>query len=231
MSIISPVATDASGNPKQTGSMQTLDKNDFLQLLVTKLQHQDPLKPMDDQDFIAQLAQFSSLEQMYNIAEGIQTSNQWDFLQMQSMNNVMAAGFIGREIKAEFNGVYVDKDNEPKISFTTDRYADEIEFEIRDAGGDLVRRLKVEDMEPGSGSVKWDGKDEQGNRVEEGYYTVSSTAVTGTGSSFSPQLALIGTVSTVIYRDGAAYLIVDGTEVALGDVTAIAEPGSLSEDK
>ena len=113
MSFISPVATDTNGNPRDTGSMQSLGRDDFLQLLVTKLQHQDPLKPMEDSDFIAQLAQFSSLEQMNNIADGIESSNQWDYLQMQSMNNVMAAGFIGKDVKAEFNGVYLDFDNEP----------------------------------------------------------------------------------------------------------------------
>ena len=58
MSFISPVATDTNGNPRDTGSMQSLGRDDFLQLLVTKLQHQDPLKPMEDSDFIAQLAQF-----------------------------------------------------------------------------------------------------------------------------------------------------------------------------
>jgi flagellar basal-body rod modification protein FlgD len=231
MSFISPVRTDASGNPRQTGSMQTLGKDDFLQLLVTKLRYQDPLQPMEDEDFVAQLAQFSTLEQMSNIAEGIELSNQWDFLQMQAMNNVMAAGFIGRDIRAEFTGVYVDANNTPRIAFTADQYADEIKFEIRDIEGTLVRTLTLDDVEPGPGNLQWDGKDERGNRVEEGYYTVTAEAATQSGNSFSPSLSLVGTVSQVTYRDGVAYLIVDGTQVALGDVTAVGEPGSFSDEE
>ena len=118
MGFISPVAVDASGAERKTGGLQTLGKDDFLQLLVTKLQHQDPLNPMEDSDFIAQLAQFSTLEQMHNISEGIATSNKWDFLQMQSLNNVMASGLIGREVTADFSGLYLDATNQPVISFT-----------------------------------------------------------------------------------------------------------------
>jgi len=195
MGFISPVATDTNGNPRQTGSLQTLGKDDFLQLLVTKLQHQDPLKPMDDEDFIAQLAQFSSLEQMNNISEGIATSNKWDFLQMQSLNNVMASGLIGREVTADFSGLYVDATNQPVISFTLSEPAARIEFEVRDEQGNLVTTITSEDVPMGIGSVKWDGKDSFGNRVAEGYYTVSARAETDSGATFTP--SLVGDIRSI----------------------------------
>ena len=148
MGFISPIPTDTRGNEIQTGSAQSLGRNEFLQLLVTKLQNQDPLSPMDDEDFIAQLAQFSSLEQMNNIAEGIAASNQWDFMQMQSINNTMAAGLIGKEVMADYNGVFYDGDKAPEINFTTDRYADEIDFIVRNELGEIVARLNMEDVIP-----------------------------------------------------------------------------------
>jgi len=209
--------------------MQNLGKDDFLELLITKLQHQDPLSPMDDEDFIAQLAQFSSLEQMANISEGIATANQWDYLQMQSVNNMMASGLVGKEIKAEYDGVYLDANNQPVISFTTSEYAEDIEFVIRDSQNNIVATLTEENVQPGTGTITWDGEDTLGNRVEEGYYTIEAKATDGDGETFTPHLSLVGIVSSIVYRDGAAYLSVNGTEIPLGDVTAIGEPGAFTD--
>ncbi len=225
MGFISPVGTDAQGNPRTTGNMQTLGKDDFLQLLVTKLEHQDPLNPMEDEDFIAQLAEFSSLEQLNNIAEGLASSNEWDYLQMQSINNVMASGFIGRDVKAEYSGLYVDANNEPQITYTLPSPADTVEFVIKDATGQIVATLTQDSVSEGVNTFTWDGTDNQGNRVDEGYYLVEATAQTSAGTAITPSLSLVGTVEAVIYRDGSAYLRVNGTEVPLGDVTAIGDAG------
>lgn len=230
MGLVSPVQTDAVNVASSTGRTLSLGKDEFLKLLITKLQNQDPLKPMDDEDFIAQLAQFSSLEQMYNIAEGIAEANQWDFLQMQSLNNALAAGLIGKDIKATYNGVYIDGDNSARISFTVPSYADEVEFTIKDAHGDIVATLTENDVKPGTHSLVWDGKDDLGNRVAEGYYSVEAVASDTSGGTFTPDLSLVGTVEAVTYRDGAAYLKVNGMEIPLGDVMAIGERGAFSDD-
>lgn len=228
MGFISPIATDTQGNPKATGNTQSLGKDDFLQLLITKLEHQDPLKPMEDEDFIAQLAQFSSLEQMYNIAEGISASNEWDYLQMQSINNVMASGLIGKDVKATYSGLYVDQTNTPQITYTLSTPADEVTFVMKDAYGNTVATVTQDSVDAGVNTFTWDGCDSMGNRVEEGYYSLQATATTSSGATISPSLSLTGTVEAIIYRDGAAYLRVNGTEVALGDISAVGQPGTYT---
>jgi flagellar basal-body rod modification protein FlgD len=227
MGIISPVRTDSNGTPRATGQMQSLGKDDFLKLLVSKLQNQDPLKPMDDQSFVAELAQFSSLEQMGNIADGIDKQNQLSYLQSQGLNNVMASGLIGKEVKAQFSTLTVDADNCPAINFTLDQAASNITLKIKDSSGQVVRTLSADNLPAGAGAMVWDGKDEFGNRVTQGSYTVEATATKAGGDTFQPALTLVGVVRQVIYRNGAAYLMVDGAEVSLGDVLGVGEPGTF----
>ncbi len=226
MSFISPIPTDSNGQPKQTGSLQSLGKDDFLQLLVTKLENQDPMNPATDEQFIADLAQFSSLEQMNNIADGIDKSNQFNYLSSQSLNNVMASGLIGKEVKSEYKGIYVSGSDSASINFTLDSPAQQVDFTVSDSSGNVVAHLTDKDLSVGVNSFKWDGKDDQGNTVPDGYYTVDATAKTEAGTTVTPSLSVVGIVKSVIYRDGAAYLNVNGTEIALGDVTSVGEPGS-----
>ncbi len=86
-----------------------LGKTDFLELLVTKLQHQDPMKPMTDESFIADMAQFSSLEQMQNMNSGF--SDQVDMIAslnenlvglMMMQNTTQAAALIGKNVVAQY---------------------------------------------------------------------------------------------------------------------------------
>ena len=71
-----------------------LDKDDFLKLLITQLSHQDPTQPMDNTEFVAQMAQFSSLEQMHNMSEG--------FTKMAAfMNNSEAVSTLGKTVQIE----------------------------------------------------------------------------------------------------------------------------------
>ena len=182
------------------------------------------------EDYIAQLAQFSTLEQMNNIADGIATSNEWDFLQMQSLNNVMASGLIGNDVKATYRGFYVDHANEASLSYTLNSYAEEVNFTIKDQEGSIVATLTQNNVEAGTNSIVWDGYDKTGNWVEEGFYTVEVSATGPGGSTITPSLSLVGKVQSVVYRDGSAFLRVNGTEIPLGDITAVGEPGAFTEE-
>ena len=230
MGFISPIPTDSRGNPIKTGSQQQLGRNDFLQLLVTKLRYQDPLDPASDEDFIAQLAQFATLEQMERISSGIESSAQWDFLQMQSINNMMAANLIGKEVKADYRGLYLQSDGDVTINFSVDEYAEQVRFIITNDAGETVANFTRDSVGPGSHTVDWDGRDTRGNRLPEGFYAVEIVATDGGGQEFSPSMSMVGIVEAITYRDGGAYLRVNGSDIALGDISAIGEPGSLGND-
>lgn len=227
MSTITPVSSNGSSATISGAASSALGKDEFLQLLVAKMKFQDPLNPTSDEDFIAQLAQFSSLEQMQNMADAIAESNQIGYLQMQSLNNSMSANLIGKEVVASYDGVYYDGDKQPEISFTTEQYAATLDLVIRNEAGDIVARISNEGMPPGEHTLHWDGKDQLGNRAPDGYYTVSAEAVDANDVAFTPDLRLVGLVESISYRNGAAFLKVNGSEIALGDVVSVGEPGSF----
>lgn len=87
---VSPVNNSGSSTGLTSGQ-QVIDKQQFLQLLVTQLQNQDPLDPVKNEDFAAQLAQFSSLEQMQNLNNSFD-----DFMQLSQVQS--ASAMIGREV-------------------------------------------------------------------------------------------------------------------------------------
>jgi len=223
MGIISPLGVDSRGNPLTTGHLKELGKDDFLQLLVTKLKNQDPLNPMEDEAFIADLAQFSSLEQLQNLNDSLSNSLDYDYLQMQTINNTMATSLIGRDITASYSDIYLNSTNQPEIGYTLDDYAANVRVSIADADGSVVAMRTVEDVAAGNNSYVWDGKDNYGERLPEGYYTVKIDAIGADGDSFTPSIFVQGRVTGVVYHDGAAYLQVNGMEIPLSGISEISE--------
>ncbi|UCD16224.1 MAG: flagellar hook assembly protein FlgD [Candidatus Zixiibacteriota bacterium] len=224
MTTVAPVSYDVYSKSPNSVPDNILGKEDFLRLLVTQLTHQDPLEPMEDQEFIAQLAQFSSLEQLQNMNSVLGESVQWDYLQMQTINNTMATSLIGKDVKASYNNVYLAETNEPQISFATDRFAQSVRVDIKNAEGFVVRTLTLDDVPPGDLSLKWDGRDGNSNRLESGLYSIEISAYDANGRRFTPATYVTGRVEGVVYRQGAAYLKVNGLEIGLANVEAIMEP-------
>ncbi len=218
---VSPVQTAAQGLPAATGSQKTVGKDDFLKLFVTKLRNQDPMNPMDDGAFIAQLAQFSSLEQLQNMNTNLLSSIDWDVINNQTINNSVAAQLIGKEVVANLSELALGEENTPKISYELDEFASEVNIDILDVNGDIVRSVKLDDIAGGRNSFVWDGKNDAGDRVEPGSYSVEVTGTSANGTTLNPSLSVVGTVTGVVYRGGLAFLKIDGAEVALGDVREI----------
>ncbi len=217
--------TNAASSIFTNAATDTLGKDDFLQLLVTKMTNQDPLEPMKDEQFIAELAQFSQLEQTYNMNRLLQNSSNMDYLQMQTINNTMATNLIGKDIKASYNSVYLGDSDSSDINFSTDEYAKEIKVTITNSDGNVVRTLTAESVAPGDNTVTWDGRDENGNRLASDVYSVSIEATDANGDDFTPSTYVQGMVDGVVYRDGAAMLMVNGMEISLANVEQILDGG------
>lgn len=198
-----------------------LGKDAFLELLIAQLKNQNPLEPLQDQEFISQMTQFSSLEQLQNMNETLSQNVEWDMLMSQTINNTMAASLIGREVTAGTPSFAIGEGETPPITFETDSFAVSGTITVYDAAGDQVRAIAVSNLQAGENSVTWDGKDANGNDLASGTYTYEIDLYGTDGASLAVDSYITGTVTAVKYIQGQAYLEIDGALVPLSDVREI----------
>jgi len=211
-------STAASTLASSTTQSQTLTENDFLQLLITQLQNQDPLNPMDTSQFTSELAQFSSLEQLTNLntAIGNLTTNE------NVTQNAIAAGLIGTNV--EVSGNQVSLSGSANINFTLAGAAAQTNLSIYNASGQCVRQVALGAESAGNVTYAWDGTDGQGTTLPNGQYTFSVTAANASGASVSATTLTTGTVTGVTFQNNTTYLVLDnGSQVLLSSVQEISQ--------
>jgi flagellar basal-body rod modification protein FlgD len=202
-----------------SGSAKSLGKDDFLKLLVTQLSNQDPMDPQSNQDMVAQLAQFSSLEQMTNI----NTTLQGNSILTQSVNNALSAGLIGKEVKAMGDSLVVEEKGTIQVPLNLAAAADAT-ISIKNSDGTVVRTLSASGLKAGGNDVQWDGNDNSGNRVKPGTYTYTVSAVDAKGTAVTADTYFTGIVTGVKFVSGNAVLLIGDHEVPLGSVVQITQP-------
>lgn len=200
---------------RQTGPGD-LGREAFLELLISQLTNQDPLSPMQDHEFVAQLATFSSLEQLESINDGMQAS----LLMNQSVNNSLATNLIGKEVLVAGDSVKLPEDGE--VSFQVQLAQDaSVTIRITDASGQVVREIQKGSLSDGSNDVVWDGKTSDGVRAEAGEYKVEIVATDAGGADVAAQLRVRARVDGVRFHEGSGFLLVNGEEVALSSIVEV----------
>lgn len=174
-----------------------LGKEDFLTLLVTQLSHQDPLNPMDDKEFVAQLAQFSSLEQLTNISGGIDNLN--DASNQGQM--ISAVGFIGKEVRAAGNSLSLEDGKASSVYFALNAPIVEGYVNIYDSEMNLVRTEALGAKQAGEYEYVWDGEDYSGKGMADGPYYITMAAAAADGTPVMVYTEVSGKVAGV-QRDG-----------------------------
>lgn len=211
MTVVSGLGSTASSTGTQSKSdSTTLGKQDFLTLLVTQLQYQDPLNPADSTQFVSQLAQFSALEQMQNVNSNLETLQLYE----QSINNSQAMNFIGKNVKVSGSVFEYTSGGGHEFSFNVDQEVAEVHIKIYDSQGVVVAQIDPGAMSAGEQTVSWDGTDINGDAVDSGTYTFRISAKDSDGNDMSKATYMKARVTGVGYHDGNTYLIAeDGTEI------------------
>ncbi len=215
-SILNPTPKEEA---KKSGDI--LGKDEFLKLLISQLQNQNPLEPMNDQEYVSQMAQFSSLEQLQNMNSSLSQNMQYNMLLSQTINNTMATSLIGKEITADSDSVGIISGSGADITFKSADFALSGTITITDESGKVVRSLQVSNLQSGDNSIHWNGKDDLGNNVASGNYTYQIDLKDTNGQAVTVSNYRAGTVDSVKYVDGQAYLLVDGAYIPLAQVREV----------
>jgi flagellar basal-body rod modification protein FlgD len=202
-----------------------MGEDDFLLMLVTQLNYQDPMDPLDSQAFAAQLAQFTSVEQLISINQNLQDSLTAQMLLNQSISNTMNAQLIGMEVTASNEIVQYNDGQTTPIMYNLPGTAQTVTITIKDENGAEVRTINLGTQSAGDHTYTWDGNNNNGIPAPEGDYTFTVTASASEGNQLAVQQFITGIITSITYDEGQAVLQIGDLPVYLSNVTALAQPG------
>lgn len=197
-----------------------MDQQAFLKLFTTQLQNQNPLDPMKNENFVAQLAQFSQLEATTNMASTLKS-----YVDSTSGERMLAsASLIGRKVSVPGASATLASGQPVNASVNLDQGADGMTVQVFNSSGQVVRTANYGPQTAGTLNMTWDGLDDAGNAAPDGAYTFKASAVIN-GQNATPTVNVMATVQSVqTASDGSLTLqVTGGQSVALSNVNRITQ--------
>jgi len=206
---------------KVKATSTTMDQGAFLTLFTTQLKNQNPLDPVKNEAFVAQLAQFSQLEATTSMKASMEAMVQ----SMQGDKMLAGAAMIGRKVAVPNAPAMLLGGQPVQASVDLPNGADGVQMKILDNRGQVVRKLIYPAQTPGSMKLAWDGMSDSGAAMPDGAYTMQVLA-SSLGKAVQPTVNMFSTVRSVSSAgtgDNTWLLEVDGGKsVSLADVKQIA---------
>ncbi len=217
-SVLSGVIQNAMASTGATeGTSQTLGKEDFLRLLTTQLRNQDPLNPLSNTEFVAQTAQFSSLEQLQNMNKTMEQL----IAQLSSNGPVGAAALLGRVVAVNGSPVSLEAGEPVSLNYRLPASAASVAVQVQDEVGNLVRTIRLGQQGGGSHQISFDGLDDSGRPLASGTYTYRVQALDGTGRSIPGAVTLERQVTGISVEGSQLVLSLGDVRVPLSSVVGI----------
>jgi flagellar basal-body rod modification protein FlgD len=196
-----------------------LGQNEFLKLMVTQLQNQDPFKPMESGEFLGQLAQFGTVSGIEDLQKSFKSLSQ----SMYSGQALQAANLVDRQVMVPVDMAVIDPQQGQWGAVEVPASSSDVTVGIYDQSGALVRRLALGPQGSGLTQFRWDGLDESGQMGSPGIYEFRAEA-RGAGQSEALDVFLAARVDSVSLgnKDGSLTLQVDGLgEIDFSEVRRI----------
>jgi flagellar basal-body rod modification protein FlgD len=216
-SVLASATGSGAGSPSaaNTGSAATEDR--FLKLLVTQLQNQDPLNPMDNSQLTSQMAQISTVSGIQQLNATVQSLSG----QMGANQSVQAAGLVGHQVMVSGSSLALSGGSATG-GFSLTQPVDQLTVTIRDAAGNLIHQVNLGPQQAGLQGFAWDGVADNGQQAVDGTYQFSLSALAA-GKQISPTPLAVARVDAVRpASDGSVTLNLGGFgDAKLTDVQQI----------
>lgn len=218
--------TTSTATSKLSSSSATLASNfeTFLSLLTTQLKNQDPLSPLDSNEFTAQLTQMAGVEQQL-LTNGLLTS----LLQAQNGDALtQAAAYIGKDATAIWSTTRYE-DGAANWSYELGEGAANVTLQVVNSAGQTVWSGPAPENTSGLHDFSWNGKTTGGGQVDEGgIYTLKVFAKNGAGTDVESQVLIRGRVNSVEMYDDTAYVAIGGAVMPVSKLIALEEAKTIS---
>ena len=216
--------TGTNGASPLTGASSTIAGNfdTFLQLLTTQLQNQNPLDPLDTNQFTQQLVQFSSVEQQLKTNEFLEALMQANQSTVASNTATQAVSFIGKEVTAETTLSDLS-DGQASWRYFADSNAKQTVITVKDAEGNTVYTEEAPIL-AGENRFDWDGVGNDGETKDDGVYQIHFDARDEDGNTVNVETEMVGIVDSVDFTGDEPFVVVGSAHIALSSISRVHEP-------
>lgn len=206
----------------------SLEKDDFLKLMMEQLKYQDPLNPMESNEYSAQLAQFSSLEQLQNMNTSLTESLNANYALAASVNNTMSTNLIGKQVKIRGDEIQFQGQESQDLVYKLGADAKQVKIEIKDENGKVVKTFEPKETKAGEHKLTWDFTDSINKKVKHGTYTMKIETKGVSSDEITTELYQVGLINAMRFTDQGSKIVIGKREYALSDVYEIVNPVSDS---
>ena len=186
--------------PPQQEPRSELGQDDFLTLMITQFKNQDPFEPMDNGEFLGQLAQFSTvsgIDSLNSAFAGLAGA-------LRDEQALQAANLVGRTVLAEAEAGYFDGNETMGGAVELGAAASNVQIDITNAGGELLRTIDLGVQPAGTVRFEWDGRDGAGDLMDAGQYGLSARVVRGANIESVPAYVRANVESVTLGQFGGA---------------------------
>ncbi|MFL1465928.1 flagellar hook assembly protein FlgD [Marinobacter sp. HN1S83] len=195
-----------------------LGKNEFMELMIAQLKNQNPLEPQDNGEFISQLAQFSSLEEMQGVSRSVDELGS----QFRSTQALQASAMVGRTVLAPSQIGILGSEGEITGTIQVPASTGGLRLSIESQNGERVRQIDLGASEAGVASFQWDGTDGNGNALPPGPYRIVAEGSYPSGTEQLATMVSANVDSVSLGQGGKVTLNLAGMgSIALSDVEQI----------